>query len=139
MTEELGYLKKQLSEKDILFDNLTNMIENLQTDILSIQNSPPSTSDPFGENIDFDKKFVHFDEIKPILEELKSIRKQIDDSEGSKTANYLTTKDLRGLVLEISKISQELPKFVTEVRVKEFFQEYEIRKKNDSEIIEGRV
>ena len=42
---------------------------------------------------------------------------------------------MRGLVIEISSISQELPQFVTDQRVKDFFQEYDLRRKNEPEIL----
>lgn len=139
VTEELAFLKKQQLEKDVLIQNLSNSTENLQTDILSLQISPPSNVDPFGENTELDKKYVQFDEIQAILAEVKSIREGLDDVAhtqlGLNPANFLTTKDLRGLVIEISSISQELPQFVTEQRVKDFFQEYDLRRKHEPEIL----
>ena len=39
---------------------------------------------------------------------------------------YLTTNDLRGLVMEISRIGQEIPKFLTVDGAKEFFEKSDL-------------
>ena len=125
----MSAVKRRLDDKDAVISRLTVATENIQTDVATIQHTPPSNNNPFGDdNSGLDSSFAKFDDLKPILLEIQTIKAQIENgalsstnvsTNPTNTTNFVTTKDLRGLVLEISRISQMLPTFATEERVVE--------------------
>ena len=116
ITEEINFLKAKFTEKDGQIDNLAIEFHNKISHIEAKENSVLAEGN-----------YVKYDEVKSLISEISVIREKIDEidsHEKHEDSSYLTTKDLRGLVIEIHRISQELPSFVSENQLTKLLLEF---------------